>query len=78
MVSSLIYMGALKVEKGCQNFRRELESYVWDQKAKERGDEKPVKQNDHAMDAVRYLVFTKTNRARLDRIARKLVDKESA
>ena len=73
MVSSLIYMGALKVEKSCINFRRELESYVWDQKAKERGEEKPLKTNDHAMDAVRYLVYTKTNRSRLDRIARKLV-----
>lgn len=78
MTSSLIYMGALKVEKGCHNLRKELETYVWDQKAKERGEEKPVKQNDHAMDAMRYLVFTKTNRARLDRIARKLVEKESA
>lgn len=73
MVSSLLYMKAIKVDKSCVNFRREIESYVWDQKAKERGEEKPVKQNDHAMDALRYLVFTRTNRSRLDRIAQRLV-----
>jgi len=43
---------------------------VWDQKAKERGEEKPVKQKDHAMDAMRYLVKTLTNRSRMDRVAR--------
>ena len=72
MVSSLLHMKAIKVDKSCLNFRREIETYVWDQKAKERGDEKPVKQNDHAMDALRYLVYTRTNRSRLDRIASKL------
>ena len=73
-VSSMIYMGAVKVDISCVHFRRELETYVWDSKAKERGEEKPVKKNDHAMDALRYLIKTKTNRARLDRIAQKLVN----
>jgi len=75
MVSSMIHLGAIRVEKRCVHFRRELETYVWDQKARERGEEKPVKQNDHAMDALRYLVKTKTNRSRLDRIAQKYTEK---
>lgn len=74
MTATMIQLGALKVEKGCTHFRKEIETYIWDQKAKERGEEKPVKQNDHAMDAVRYLIKTLTNRARLDRI---MLDAES-
>ena len=48
-----------------------METYVWDQKAKERGEERPVKQNDHAMDALRYIIKTLTNRSRMDRVVRK-------
>lgn len=42
----------------CENTIKEFASYVWDAKAAERGEDKPVKQNDHAMDAVRYFCFT--------------------
>lgn len=44
---------------GCKNTIREFGAYVWDAKAAEHGDERPVKANDHAMDAVRYFVRTK-------------------
>ena len=37
--------------------RRELEGYVWDAKASTDKD-KPVKVNDHLMDAARYFVKT--------------------
>lgn len=40
----------------CQATVKEFYSYVWDEKAK--GEDKPVKENDHAMDALRY--FTQT------------------
>ena len=33
-------------------------SYIWDEKAQEKGEDKPVKQNDHALDALRYLLQT--------------------
>ena len=36
----------------------EFQSYVWDEKAAARGEDKPVKANDHCMDAVRYFVNT--------------------
>ena len=31
--------------------------YEYDKKSIERGQEKPVKENDHCMDAIRYLVM---------------------
>jgi hypothetical protein len=37
---------------------KELKSYVWDEKAAQRGEEKPVKMQDHGPDAARYYVFT--------------------
>ncbi|SHH54720.1 phage terminase, large subunit, PBSX family [Caloranaerobacter azorensis DSM 13643] len=42
----------------CINTFREFFSYVWDEKAAERGEDKPVKQFDHAMDAMRYFINT--------------------
>lgn len=42
----------------CTNTFREFYSYVWDDKAAERGEDKPLKENDHVMDADRYFVHT--------------------
>ena len=42
----------------CENTIKEFSSYIWDSKACERGEDKPIKQHDHAMDAVRYFCFT--------------------
>lgn len=42
----------------CENTIKEFASYIWDAKACERGEDKPVKQHDHAMDAVRYFCYT--------------------
>lgn len=42
----------------CENTIKEFSSYIWDAKACERGEDKPIKQHDHAMDAVRYFCFT--------------------
>lgn len=42
----------------CVNTIKEFSSYIWDSKAADRGEDKPIKDNDHAMDAVRYFVFT--------------------
>lgn len=46
------------VAEKCPNLLREFAAYIWDEKAQERGEDKPVKQNDHAMDALRYLLQT--------------------
>ena len=42
----------------CKNTLQEFASYIWDAKACERGEDKPIKQHDHAMDAVRYFCYT--------------------
>lgn len=57
-VAMLMSMNKLRIHKRCQNLIRELQSYVWDEKAAKRGEEKPLKENDHACDALRYVVKT--------------------
>lgn len=50
--------GNLFILERCSNTIREIESYVWDPKASERGDDEPLKQDDHCMDALRYAIYT--------------------
>lgn len=50
--------------RGCVNTIREFGSYVWDEKAADRGEDKPVKDHDHAMDAMRYFVQTVASKKR--------------
>ncbi len=42
----------------CKETFKEYSSYTWDKKAAKRGEDKPVKQFDHHMDADRYFVNT--------------------
>lgn len=66
ITATLIKQRRIRLLKGkCPNFRKEVETYVWDEKAAQHGDERPIKENDHAMDAVRYLCKTLVNRRRL-------------
>lgn len=58
-VSSMFFTGKIKVHEQCTGLITELRSYVWDEKAAQRGEEKPVKQLDHGPDALRYYVMTK-------------------
>ena len=48
--------GKIKISRLLAALIKEAEGYVWDENAKE---DKPVKVNDHAMDAMRYFVKTK-------------------
>lgn len=48
--------GNLKVCAECTNLIREIESYVWDSKAAEKGWDQPLKKDDHAIDALRYAI----------------------
>ena len=54
----LLMNGTYKICQNCTNAIREYTNYVWDSKASERGDDKPVKQNDHCCDAQRYALMT--------------------
>ena len=46
----------LRVNECCTGLVDELGTYMWDDKAALRGEEKPVKQQDHGPDALRYFV----------------------
>ncbi|WP_238581479.1 PBSX family phage terminase large subunit [Turicibacter sanguinis] len=56
--ASLLSECKIFFSKKCTNTIKEFNSYVWDEKAANRGEDKPVKENDHAMDAVRYYCYT--------------------
>ena len=56
--ATLFTLNHLHIHERCTGLIRELRSYVWDAKAEERGEEKPVKMQDHGCDALRY--FTNT------------------
>ena len=47
--------GYVKISNKCKNWLDEASGYVWDVKS---GDDRPVKENDHLMDAMRYFVRT--------------------
>lgn len=63
--ASAMKRGLIKISTNMPEWRREVEGYVWDDKVEE---DKPVKENDHLMDATRYFVKTK----RICKIRRKL------
>ena len=44
------------IHERCSGLIDELGTYLWDEKASLRGEEKPVKQQDHGPDALRYFV----------------------
>jgi PBSX family phage terminase large subunit len=66
VTSTMIRRRKLLVNRDrCPNFIREIDGYVWDDKAAQRGEERPIKTADHAMDAIRYLLKTTVRNWRL-------------
>lgn len=57
-VASLLGSGQLVVSDRCTGFIQEAPGYSWDDKATEKGEDKPVKVADHSLDAGRYAVTT--------------------
>lgn len=47
--------GTIKIHRSCSACIREFGLYRWDEKAE---TDRPVKENDHAMDDIRYFVYT--------------------
>ena len=62
-VASLLNQGQIAISEQCKETIKEFASYVWDEKAADRGEDKPLKQNDHCMDALRYFCFTKLRKS---------------
>ncbi|WP_296556308.1 hypothetical protein [Rhodococcus sp. (in: high G+C Gram-positive bacteria)] len=56
LVASLFTTEQLLIHTSCTELLGEIPGYVWDAKAAEKGEDSPVKLNDHAVDAFRYAV----------------------
>lgn len=57
-VAAALNQGLIKYNDCCKETFKEFSSYVWDEKAAERGEDKPIEKNDHHMDGDRYFVNT--------------------
>ncbi len=58
IVSKFIAGKNIVVHKSCTTLREHIQSYSWDPKAADRGEDKPIKKNDHILDALRYACCT--------------------
>ena len=58
-VRELFKQGRIHISPDCKNLIHELETYRYpDKKPEKNEDEKPIKENDHALDALRYALYT--------------------
>jgi len=57
-VGKFISQKNLVINKSCQKLIEEIQTYAWDPKAADRGDDKPMKQADHLSDATRYALHS--------------------
>ena len=58
-VTKYLNLNLLKVNAKCKGLLMEFESYSWDEKS---GEDKVIKENDHALDSLRYLLYTEIRR----------------
>ncbi|MGW4850157.1 PBSX family phage terminase large subunit [Streptomyces sp. NPDC004288] len=57
-VSLALGRGVLSVHRSCAGLLAELPSYAWDEKAAKRGEDAPLKVDDHSVDALRYALHS--------------------
>ena len=58
-VRELFKQNRIKIYKTCENLIWELETYRYQEKQPEQNiKEVPIKENDHAVDALRYALYT--------------------
>ncbi|MBT2449470.1 PBSX family phage terminase large subunit [Streptomyces sp. ISL-43] len=50
--------GLLRIHRSCEGLLGELPGYAWDERAAERGEDKPLKLEDHSADALRYALHS--------------------
>lgn len=56
--STMLRNGQVVICRECVNLIREVQTYTWDSKKALRGEDEPVKRDDHAVDALRYALHT--------------------
>jgi PBSX family phage terminase large subunit len=69
-VMTALTNGTLKIHESCEGLLSEMSTYAWDPKAQERGEDKPIKANDHGPDALRYLLMRVLSRPALTVVRR--------
>lgn len=57
-IGSLLAKDALRVHVSCKGLIDELPGYSWDDRAAQRGEDTPIKTDDHSIDAARYALHT--------------------
>lgn len=57
-ISSLLAAGDLVIHESAEGLIEEMPGYAWDDEKAERGEDAPIKENDHSCDALRYGVRT--------------------
>ena len=55
LVATMLQSGMIKISENCVDSIREFGLYRWDEKGEE---DRPIKENDHAMDDIRYFCAT--------------------
>lgn len=56
LTDQMLHDGSIKISETCENTLTEMQLYRWDDKA---AKDAVIKENDHAMDSLRYLAYTK-------------------
>ena len=75
--AALLSTGQLLIADRCTNLLGEIPEYVWDPKASEKGEDKPVKSNDHFVDGFRYVVMS-TRHVWFNQLKKPIAEKEAA
>ncbi|HEY9476257.1 MAG TPA: PBSX family phage terminase large subunit [Mycobacteriales bacterium] len=57
-VASLLASGLLLAHRSCTGWIEEMPGYSWDEDASAKGEDRPIKADDHSLDAGRYAVHT--------------------
>ncbi|MEU8642256.1 PBSX family phage terminase large subunit [Streptomyces sp. NPDC048674] len=57
-MSSLLAADRLRVHSSCKSLIAEMPGYAWDDRAAEKGEDKPIKVADHGIDSARYALYT--------------------
>ena len=57
-LSSLLTADRMRISETCKELIKEIPGYVWDAKQTAKGQDAPIKLDDHSCDAWRYAIFT--------------------
>ena len=72
-IKELLISNRLKINSRCVNLISEFEMYSYDdEKAEHNQEEKPIKANDHALDALRYVVMMKQPEIKIQQFSNNL------